>query len=122
MSDFVFKIDGVAIPTPSSYKAGIEDLSSEATGRTLDGVMHKDVVDEKDYYDCTWKSLSWQDTATLLGAIRKKEQFQFTHASPYTPNEFITEAFYVGERSTAALNLNDPNKTWTDISFRFIKI
>lgn len=122
MSDFVFKIDGVAIPTPSTYKAGIEDLSSEATGRTLDGVMHKDVVDDKDYYDCTWKSLSWQDAATLLGALRKKEQFAFTHADPLVPNQFVTGQYYVGERSTAALNLTDTKKTWSDISFRFIRI
>ena len=36
-----FKIDGVAIPTPMEYAYDCEDLSSEETGRTLDGKMHK---------------------------------------------------------------------------------
>ena len=117
-----FKIDGVAIPTPSEYQAGIEDLSSEETGRTLDGIMHKDVVDSKDYYDCKWVSLSWEDMATLLNAIDKTESFNFTHADPRVPNRFITSEFYVGERSTAALNLNDSKKTWKELSLRFIRI
>ena len=117
-----FKIDGVAIPTPSTYEAGIEDLSSEQTGRTLDGVMHKDVVAVKDYYSCTWKTLSWEEIATLLNAIDGKPSFQLTYADPRVPNQFITNTFYVGERTTPALNLNDPNKTRKDLSLKYKKI
>ena len=86
MSSGPFKIDGVSIPTPSSYKFNVEDLSSEATGRTLDGIMHKDVVAVKDYYECSWKKLSWTEAATLLNAIDGKQQVQFTHADPRVPN------------------------------------
>lgn len=117
-----FKIDGVSIPTPSTYKFGLEDLSSEETGRTLDGVMHKDVVDDKDRYECTWKKLSWEDTAILLNAINKKTSFMFTYVDPRVPNQWLTNRFYVGERSMVAINLNDENNTWSDISFTFIRI
>ena len=117
-----FKIDGVAIPTPSTYKFDVEDLSSEATGRTLDGVMHKDVVSVKDYYACTWKKLSWQDAADLLNAIDGKQQFAFTHADPRVPGRWITAQFYVGKRGGAALNLTDDDNTWTDIALTFIRI
>lgn len=117
-----FKIDGVAIPTPSEYEVGIEDLSSQQTGRTLDGVMHKDVVATKDYYTCKWATLSWEDIATLLNAIDGKTSFQFTHADPRVPNTFVTSAFYVGERTTPALNLSDEKKTWKNLSLKFIRI
>lgn len=117
-----FKIDGVVIPTPSTYEAGIEDLSSEQTGRTLDGVMHKDIVATKDYYTCTWKSLSWEDMATLLNAMNGKPNFEFTYADPRIPNRFVTEKFYVGERTTAALNLRDEKKTWKDFTVKFVRI
>lgn len=117
-----FKIDGVAIPTPSTYKVGIEDLSSEETGRTLDGLMHKDVVAVKDYYDCTWNKLSWEDAATLLNAIDNKTQFRFTYADPRQPNTWLTNDFYVGERSVVALDLTDSKRAWKEISFRFIRI
>lgn len=122
MEERPFRIDGVAIPTPSSYKFDVEDLSSEATGRTLDGVMHKDVVAVKDYYDCQWKNLSWQDAATLLNAIDGKSQFSFTHADPRVPGQWITGTFYVGKRSCAAMNLKDDARTWQDISLTFIRI
>lgn len=117
-----FKIDGVAIPTPSEYKFDIEDLSSAATGRTLDGVMHKDVVAVKDYYTCTWKKLSWADAATLLNAIDGKTKVLFTHADPRVPNQWITYEFYVGRRGGAALNVNDPKNTWSEISLQFTRI
>lgn len=117
-----FKIDGVAIPTPAEYQAGIEDLSSEQTGRTLDGVMHKDVVASKDYYECKWIFLSWEDIAIILNAINEKESFDFTYADPRVPNRFITNKFYVGERSAAALNLADPKKSWKSLTLKFIRI
>lgn len=118
----IFKIDGVAIPTPSSYDYSVEDLSSEETGRTLDGTMHKDVVATKDVYKCTWKRLSWADTAQLMNAIDGKTKVSFTHADPRVASDFVTHDFYIGERSGAALNLNDPKYTWQDISFSFIRI
>lgn len=122
IADRPFKVDGVVIPTPSEYKYSIEDLSSEETGRTLDGIMHKDVVATKDVYNCTWKKLSWADTATLMNAIDGKTKVSFTHADPRVPNEFVTYDFYVGQREGGALNLKDPKKTWSDISFSFIRI
>lgn len=117
-----FKIDGVAIPTPSEYTFNVEDLSSQNTGRTLDGMMHKDVVAVKDTYDCTWKRLSWQDAADLLNAINAKEQFSFTHADPRVPGRFITGIYYVGKRSSVALNLNNNSNTWHDIKMTFIQV
>ena len=118
-----FKIDGVTIPTPSEYTYNEEDLSTEGvTGRTLDGVMHKDVVASKDYYECKWVFLSWDDIATILNAINEKESFNFTYADPRIPNRFITNRFYVGERSAAALNLTDPKKSWKSLTLKFIRI
>mgnify|MGYP006935972131 CR=1 FL=1 len=117
-----FKIDGVAIPTPSTYGFDVEELSSENTGRTLDGVMHKDVVAVKDSYPCTWKKLSWEDTALLLNAIDGKSNFNFTHADPRVPGEFVTHKYYVGKRSTVALNLTDTERSWQNISLTFIRI
>ena len=117
-----FKIDGVEIPTPSTYSFGVEDLSSEKTGRTLDGVMHKDVVAVKDTYECTWKSLSWADAATLLNAVDGKRQVSFTYADPRVPNRYLTNPFYIGKRGGAALNLRNGKNTWEGISMTFIRI
>ena len=117
-----FLIDGMMIPTPDTYKFGVEDLSSEATGRTLDGVMHKDVVATKDYYECTWKRLTWAETALLLKAVDGKKKVKFTYADPRVPDRWLTHDFYIGKRSGAAMNLNDPKNTWGDITMQFTRI
>lgn len=117
-----FKIDGVTIPTPSEYDFGIEDLSSEETGRTLDGAMHKDVVDVKDYYTCTWDKLSWEDAAFLLRLVDGKTEVTVTYANPLFPDQMIEDLFYIGKRSGKAGNLRDPKSTWRKVTFQFIRI
>ena len=119
---YQFKIDNIVIPTPTEYKFNVEDLSSEQTGRTLDGVMHKDVVAVKDSYECKWSSLSWSDAATLLNAIDGKTEFNFTHADPRIPNQMVTSKFYVGKRSSSVAIITDSVSKWKDIQFTFIKI
>ena len=121
-TDRPFQINGVSIPTPDKYKFGVEDLSSQATGRTLDGTMHKDVVAVKDYYECTWSRLSWEDCATILNAIDGKSSVQFTHADPRVPGTWITGTYYVGQRGGNALDLSDLPRAWAEISFTFTKI
>jgi len=117
-----FKINGVAIPTPSEYGFDIEDLSSERSGRTLDGVMHKDVIDVKDYYTCTWKKLGWAETAALLNLVNGKTKIKLTYVDPRFPEQILINDFYVGKRSGKANNLNNQTNTWRDITLQFIRI
>ena len=118
-----FKVDGVAIPTPTTYKWNEEDLSSEETGReTLDGTMHKDIIAVKDYYECTWKKLSWAAAAQLLNAISGKAKVSFTHLDPKMPNEWVTGDYYVGKRNSVALDLSDSPRAWKDIAFTFTEV
>lgn len=117
-----FLVDGVALPTPDEYKPGIEDLSSEETGRTLDGIMHKDVVATKDYYEFVWKSVSWTDAAKILKAVDGKTEVTLTYADPRTPNLWLKNKFYVGKRSCEANNLNDPINTWKNLTLQFTRI
>lgn len=120
--DNPFKINGTTIPVPTEYGFDIEDLSSDNTGRTLDGVMHKDVVAVKDYYTCTWSGLSWTETAALLNLVNGKRKITLTYVDPRYPNTTKTNDFYVGKRSGKANNLNQESNTWKDITFQFIRI
>lgn len=117
-----FKIGTTTIPTPTEYEFSIEDLSSEETGRTLDGNMHKDVVNVKATFTCTWAKLSWEDASTLLTAINGKTKVKFTHADPRDASGFIEGWYYVGQRGGAALDLTDSARNWTNISFQFIEV
>ena len=84
--------------------------------------MHKDVVAVKDYYTCSWKKLSWTETAQLLNLVNGKQYITLTYIDPRRPNEILTNRFYVGKRSGKANNLNNPANTWKDISLQFIRI
>lgn len=117
-----FQIDGVTIPTPSTYDFSIEDLSSDATGRSLDGIMHKDVVAVKDYYTVTWKKLSRADMALILNLVDGKSSFTFTYIDPRLPNGYVSQQFYVGKRSGKAVNLRDGKNTWSDLTMQITRI
>lgn len=117
-----FSVDGVTLPVPDEYRPSVEDLSSEATGRTLDGVMHKDVVAVKDNYEFVWHKASWTDAATIFNAIDGKTQVTLTYVDPRKPYQVLSNLFYVGQRSCEALNLNDPVFTWKNISLTFTRV
>ena len=117
-----FKIDGTTIPVPSEYGFELEDLSSDESGRTLDGIMHKDVIAVKDIYSCTWKSLSWEDLGQLLLLVNGKTKVTLTYVDPRYPSAILVNDFYVGKRSGKLNNLNHSKNTWKDITFQFIRI
>lgn len=122
-SDRPFKIDNTSIPTPTTYEPSIEDLSSEETGRlALTGEMTKDVIAVKDSYKCTWRRLSWADNALIMNLIDGKKKVSFTYADPRVPDTWLTNDFYVGQRTCAALDLSDTNRSWTGLSITFIRI
>ena len=117
-----FMIDGVVIATPSSFEPNIEDISSAQTGRTMDGVMHKDVIAVKASYDCSWNLLNWDDCAALLNAVDGKSEVAFTHPDPRVPNEFITKQFYIGARKAPALSLVNGRERWAGAAMTFIEV
>lgn len=115
-----FKIDGVVIPTPDKMTWSIEDLSSDETGRSLDGVMHKDVVAVKDYYNCEWKVLSGEEAALLLSLVDGRREFSFYHRDPR--GNWATGTYYVGKRDGEAYDLTDPVMTFKNVKMQFTKV
>lgn len=115
------QIDGVVVATPTSYSYDIEDLSSEETGRTLDGIMHKDVVAVKDYYTCEWKHLSWEQASTILKLVDGKKQVVATLIDPRNPRQYISGQFYIGKRNGTLNNLKHGTNMWS-VSLQFIRI
>ena len=97
----VFSVDGVILPTPDEYKP---------------------MVAVKDYYEFTWNYLSWEDCAKVMNAVDGKTQVVLTYFDPRVPNRLLSNVFYVGRRSCAANNINDPVRTWKDISLQFTRV
>jgi hypothetical protein len=117
-----FAIDGIAIKTPSKFTVGIQDISSEETGRTLDGVMHKDVVLVAATMQCSWNLLDWEEAATILNAVDGKTSLMLAYPDPRYPNRSTVKKCYVGDRTAPAYTLVDGQERWQGVAFNFIEI
>lgn len=95
MSDFVFKVNGVDVPTPSKFEWSIQDISSSDAGRTQDGVMHKNRIGQKDKIQLTW-NYPKPDVASTVLQMFNAEYFNVTYRSPLT-NSVVTKEFYRGD-------------------------
>jgi hypothetical protein len=96
------------------------DLSSEDSSRTLDGVMHKDIIAQKRKLDCSWNGLSQSEAATILQLVNASIFMTVTYDDLMTGNE-QTKTFYIGDR-TAQANIWVFNGIKnTNIAFNFIE-
>ena len=119
MSTFPFKVNGVDIPTPSQFNWSLQDVSSPSAGRTLDGIMHKDRVAQKEKIQLTWNAPDPDKAAQILQAFNS-EYFNLTYRSPLS-NAIVTKNMYRGDA-------NAPTYWWvngglfTTISFDVIEV
>ena len=120
--EIYFAIDGVKLPTPIEFTPGDDDLSSEDSGRTLDGVMHKNSVTSKEFYNIKFPPLDWVTNASVMNRIRNKNQVMFTYPSPLVPNTLTTKPFYIQGRSLATMIMLDRKVMWKDLAFQLAEI
>lgn len=116
----MIKIGGVKIKTPSSLRWGLQDLSSNDSGRTLDGKMHKDLVAQKRKLECTWDNLTKEEASTLLQAVNASVYLSITYPDPMSGRD-ETRTFYVGDRSAPFKSWTVGKKIFESISFNFIE-
>lgn len=117
-AQFPFKVNGVDIPTPSKFGWHEQDVSAPDSGRTLDGMMQKMRVTQKEKIELEWLGKTPAEAATILQAF-DPEYFNVTYRCPKT-NTVVTKTFYRGDTSA-------PYYWWCDggrhesISFNIIE-
>jgi len=114
------KIQGVTIKTPSSLSWGYSDLSSEESGRTLDGKSHKDIIASKVKLDCSWNNLSGTEASALLQKVCPYAYRNITYLDPIT-NTNITKSFYTGDKSAPVKSYAISGTIYSTISFNFVE-
>ena len=79
-----FLIDGQPMPAPDrDVEASFEDIDSEDSGRTLDGVMHRDRKrSDVSKWDFVYGTISPEDYAYLHNLFKGKSEFNFTYSTP----------------------------------------
>lgn len=106
---------------PAEVTWSLQDLSSPDSGRTLDGIMHKDRVTQKVKLACKWPAMSSTDASTLLKAVNASVNFLLTYFD-VQENASRTATFYVGDRTVPYLWLRGDSKTVSNIGFDFIEV
>lgn len=117
----ILALNGVALKTPAELTWSLQDLSSPDTGRTLDGIMHKDRVAQKVKLVGKWAAMTTAEASTLLKAVNASVNFQLTYFD-VQENANRTATFYVGDRTVPYLWLRDDSKMVSNIGFDFIEV
>lgn len=96
-------VDGVAMPCPSSFNWGLQDISAAESGRTDDTLMHKNRVGQKRKISLQWIGRTWQEVSLILRAFNP--EYVSVRYPDMMSCAYETRTFYVGDRSA-------PVKIW----------
>lgn len=117
-----FKVSGISVPVPDNYSQVITDLSSEETGRTLDGKMHKDVVAVKTSTPLEWSKLEWNIASQLAKAVDGKESITCDYLDVRSPYTMAKRTIYIGDRTFEPVEFDTDGKVYWSVSFSEIEV
>lgn len=117
-----FEVAGISVPIPDNYSQTITDLSSEETGRTLDGRMHKDVVATKVSVPLEWSKMEWSTASALAKAVDGKPSFTCKFMDVRNPYRMSTATIYAGDRTFEPTEFDTDGKVFWRVSFSEIEV
>ncbi len=117
----ILKVNDTVLSTPAEVTWALQDISSPNSGRTLDGVMHKDRVAQKVKLTCKWGAMPFSEASTLLKNVNSQVNFHLTYFD-VMQNGLRTATFYVGDRTAPYLWVWDNDGYVKDVSFDFIEV
>ena len=82
-----YLIDGQPLPAPDmDADASFDDIDSDDSGRTLDGVMHRDCLRfDVSKWGFVYGTISPDDYTYIQSLFRGKSEFNFTYPTPNGP-------------------------------------
>lgn len=115
----MISIDGVDLPSPSSYALPDDDLDSEDTNRNELGYLQRDRVRQGIFkVELEWKGITSDDLITIQTAIKPPE----LQVTLITETGSQTKTMYAGGRQKKIVKYNsDYHKIRWDYSFNLIE-
>ncbi|MHB8077424.1 DUF6711 family protein [Desulfosporosinus fructosivorans] len=113
----MIKINSVAIPTPSAFQVGIQDISKAE--RNANGLMIIERIATKRKLELSWSYLSQSSLASLLQAV-SGVFFTVEYPDPQT-GALNTGTFYVGDRKADAIDYQGNTMRWKDVKFSLVE-
>ena len=124
MSQWVpsFKLAGISVPIPDNYSQVISDLSSDESGRTLDGIMHKDIIAVKTSVPFEWAEMEWDTAAVLAKAVDGKASVPCEYVDVRNPYTMTSTTVYLGDRTFTPVGFGTNGKVYWSVSFSEIEV
>lgn len=113
-------VDGVELPTPSTFEWGMIDVSASDSGRTQDAQMHKNRIAQKRQLKLSWSGTDTARTAKILQMVNP-EYIRVTYPDAMSGTD-ETRTFYVGDRSAPIKIWTINNKRYETLSFDLIEV
>lgn len=115
----MIKINGVKMPSPTSYSVGISDISSEDSKRNARGDMLIDRITTKRKIEMSWDFITLEDMSLTLKLV-KGIFFDVEYPDP-EEGKLITKTFYVGDRTAPMCVIQHGKPVWKDVKFNLIE-
>ena len=113
-------VNGTAIPSPDMpFKWSLNDISSQDSGRNMNGLMDKDEVAKKVTLDCTWSHRRAADIANLLNTVKPQTFVDVCYPDPMS-GVFTTKTFYTGD-VTCEMGVSDNGEMYWSAKLTFIE-
>lgn len=119
--DMGFRVNGVAIPDPSSFTGASSDLDTLGE-RDSTGTLRRNKVATKLHTKLEWKAIEWEMLRFIGEQIGQSDRFRFGYIDPIAGQTEITA--YCGDRNwSAVLATNKVSDKWlADLSVSIIEI
>lgn len=115
----MIKINGVDMPTPTSYSVTISDISSDDSKRNARGDMMIDRICTKRKIEMSWDYLTLEEMSLTLNLV-KDIFFEVSYPDPQL-GYITTKTFYVGDRTAPMCVMKDGKPIWKDIKFNLVE-
>lgn len=113
----LIKINGVDIPSPSSYNVGIYDISEAE--RNANGTIIIERIATKRKIELGWNMLTQNETSRLLSLV-SEIFFSVEYSDPQSGGN-KAGVFYCGDRSAPMVSFANGNPIYKDVKFNLIE-
>lgn len=115
----LISIDGVPMPTPSTFNILTQDLHADSTTRTEAGVAIINRVRAEVYkLECEWSVITEAELKVIKDAVRPVTTTVVFEDSDGTVK---TRVFYTGDKKSVPRKLFDNDRRW-DYSFNMVEV
>ena len=119
VAEIMITVDGAAMPCPSSFQWGLQDISASESGRSEDTLMHKNRVGQERKIGLHWSGKDWKETSKILKAFNP-EYIQVRYPDMMS-GTYEIRTFYVGDRTAPVKWWWIGNQRTESISFDIIE-